>query len=54
VIILWFATIGLLGAIEIARHPGILRALDPRYCDRADPRRSRDGLRAARRRGLWQ
>src|SRR5882724_4824454 len=31
VIILWFGTIGLLGAIEIARHPGILRALDPRY-----------------------
>jgi KUP system potassium uptake protein len=31
VIILWFSTIGLLGAFEIARHPGILRALDPRY-----------------------
>jgi KUP system potassium uptake protein len=31
VIIVWFSTIGLLGAIEVARHPGILRALDPRY-----------------------
>src|SRR5438552_1309390 len=31
VIIVWFGTIGLLGAIEVARHPGILRALDPRY-----------------------
>src|SRR5260370_8682157 len=31
VIILWFSPIGLLGAIEVALHPGILRALDPRY-----------------------
>ena len=27
----WFATIGLLGLIEIIQNPGILRALDPRY-----------------------
>ncbi|HVC52917.1 MAG TPA: potassium transporter Kup [Stellaceae bacterium] len=31
IIILWFATIGLLGLVEIARHPAIIRALDPQY-----------------------
>ncbi len=31
VMIVWFATIGVLGAIGIARHPDILRALDPMY-----------------------
>ncbi len=31
VMILWFCTIGLLGAIEIVRNPAILRALDPQY-----------------------
>jgi KUP system potassium uptake protein len=41
VIILWFSTIGLLGAIEIVHRPGILWALDPRYAILlilADPR----------------
>jgi KUP system potassium uptake protein len=28
---LWFVTIGVLGLIGIARHPGVLVALDPRY-----------------------
>ena len=36
VIIVWFSTIGLLGAIEIIRFPAILRALDPRHADRPD------------------
>ncbi|HWH10069.1 MAG TPA: potassium transporter Kup [Solirubrobacteraceae bacterium] len=27
----WFGVLGLLGAIEIARHPGVLRALSPTY-----------------------
>jgi KUP system potassium uptake protein len=31
VIILWFSTIGLLGAVEVAHYPNIVRALDPRY-----------------------
>jgi KUP system potassium uptake protein len=31
VIIVWFSTIGLLGAIEVVRHPAILKGLDPRY-----------------------
>jgi KUP system potassium uptake protein len=31
VIIVWFATIGGLGAIEISRNPTILLAVDPRY-----------------------
>jgi KUP system potassium uptake protein len=31
VMILWFFTIALLGAVEIARQPGILKALDPYY-----------------------
>jgi KUP system potassium uptake protein len=31
VMILWFATIGVLGLVEIARQPGIVRALDPYY-----------------------
>jgi KUP system potassium uptake protein len=41
IIILWFATIGLLGLVEIARNPAILNALDPRYAINlivADPR----------------
>jgi KUP system potassium uptake protein len=29
--IVWFSTIGLLGAIEVVRSPAIVRALDPRY-----------------------
>jgi KUP system potassium uptake protein len=31
VMLAWFISIGLLGAISIAEHPAILRALDPRY-----------------------
>ncbi len=31
VILLWFLTLGLLGLVEIARDPGILRALNPAY-----------------------
>jgi KUP system potassium uptake protein len=31
IIILWFSTIGLLGLLEIARNPAILKALDPGY-----------------------
>jgi KUP system potassium uptake protein len=31
IIIIWFTTIGLLGLVEIARNPAILRALDPLY-----------------------
>ncbi len=31
IIILWFGTIGLLGLVEIARKPAILKALDPLY-----------------------
>ncbi len=31
IIILWFATIGLLGLVEVARKPAILKALDSRY-----------------------
>ena len=31
VMILWFGVIGLLGLIEIARNPAILRAIDPLY-----------------------
>ncbi|HEX6442719.1 MAG TPA: potassium transporter Kup [Stellaceae bacterium] len=40
IIIVWFSTIGILGAIEIAHRPTILRALDPVYAIdllRADP-----------------
>jgi len=28
---LWFVTIGVLGLLGILRHPGVLKALDPRY-----------------------
>src|SRR5271169_2034492 len=31
IIIVWFITIGLLGAIEVVRYPAIIRALDPRH-----------------------
>jgi KUP system potassium uptake protein len=31
VMLLWFATIAVLGAVQIARAPEILRAIDPRY-----------------------
>jgi len=31
IIIVWFSTIGLLGAVEVVRFPAIVRALDPRY-----------------------
>ena len=31
IIIVWFSTIGLLGAIEVIRFPAIVGALDPRY-----------------------
>ena len=31
VMILWFSTLSILGAIEIARRPSILTAVDPRY-----------------------
>src|SRR5271169_1230544 len=31
IMILWFAVIGILGGLEIARHPSILLAVDPRY-----------------------
>jgi KUP system potassium uptake protein len=40
IIILWFSTIGLLGLLEVARNPAILKALDPGYAIRlivADP-----------------
>jgi KUP system potassium uptake protein len=40
IIIVWFSTIGILGAVEIAQRPNILRALDPLYAIdllRADP-----------------
>src|SRR5438046_5052319 len=31
VIIVWFTTLGLMGLPEIARHPGILKAINPLY-----------------------
>jgi len=31
IIIVWFSTIGLLGAVEVVRFPAIVGALDPRY-----------------------
>jgi KUP system potassium uptake protein len=31
IIIVWFSTIGLLGLVEVARNPAILKALDPLY-----------------------
>jgi KUP system potassium uptake protein len=31
IIIVWFSTLGILGLVQIAQHPGILLALDPRY-----------------------
>jgi KUP system potassium uptake protein len=31
VMLLWFAVIGVLGAVAIATHPEVLRGLDPRY-----------------------
>jgi KUP system potassium uptake protein len=31
IIIVWFTTLGLMGLPEIARHPGILKALNPLY-----------------------
>jgi KUP system potassium uptake protein len=31
VMVVWFATIGVLGLVEIARHPDVLRALSPTY-----------------------
>ena len=31
VMLIWFATIGLLGALAIVHHPEVVRALDPRY-----------------------
>jgi KUP system potassium uptake protein len=34
VMILWFTVIAVLGAVSIARHPGVVAALDPRYAVR--------------------
>ena len=34
VMLLWFVVIGALGGVGIARHPGVLVALDPRYAVR--------------------
>jgi KUP system potassium uptake protein len=34
VMMLWFIVIGVLGAVSIARHPGVVRALDPGYAVR--------------------
>ena len=34
VMIVWFATIGALGALQIGRHPGVLRAVFPGYAFR--------------------
>ena len=31
IMLLWFAVIALLGLMSIARHPGVIAALDPRY-----------------------
>ncbi|WP_301101188.1 potassium transporter Kup [Propionivibrio sp.] len=31
IMVLWFAILGVLGAIEVARHPGVLVALNPIY-----------------------
>ncbi len=31
IMLIWFAVIGAIGAVAIARHPGVLVALDPRY-----------------------
>ena len=31
IMLVWFATIGVLGALEVARHPGVLRAVNPWY-----------------------
>ena len=31
VMVVWFATIGILGALSVAQHPAILRAVDPRH-----------------------
>jgi len=41
VMVLWFATIGVLGALAVARHPEVLRGLDPMYALRFA---SRNGL----------
>src|ERR1700688_2389469 len=34
VMMLWFIVIGVLGLVSIARHPGVVAALDPRYAIR--------------------
>jgi KUP system potassium uptake protein len=34
VMMLWFVVIALLGVVSIARHPGVVAALDPRYAAR--------------------
>src|SRR6202046_5729813 len=34
VMLLWFVVIAALGVVSIARHPGVLAALDPRYAIR--------------------
>lgn len=31
VMLVWFATLGVLGLVQIVRHPAVLEALDPRY-----------------------
>ncbi|HSF03842.1 MAG TPA: KUP/HAK/KT family potassium transporter, partial [Solirubrobacterales bacterium] len=31
IMLVWFATIGVLGALEVARQPGVLRAVNPWY-----------------------
>jgi len=31
IMLVWFATIGILGALEVVRHPGVLRAVNPWY-----------------------
>jgi len=34
VMVVWFATLGVLGAVEISRHPAVLQAIDPRHAIR--------------------
>ncbi len=31
VMVIWFCVLGVVGAVEVAHHPGILRALSPSY-----------------------
>ena len=52
--LVWFATLGLLGLAQIVQSPGVLAALDPSYARGAVQARRLAGLRRAWARSCWR